>query len=151
MSKPVHTRVAEKIATLFDDEERGYLWLTITQGAQQEKVASQAQSLFDPTLFAESLKLAQEDPEALRQVYEKTAAEVAPETLQAIEKQAEYDVTQLVSANQQFQKQAFIQGVYQYEGFKYAAAHDQAQQASTQTAQTLAEKAPNLARAAGVA
>ena len=119
MSKPVHVRVAEKIATLFDDEERGYLWMSLTQ---EKQAAQQEQGpAFDQAVFNDSLKLANEDPAMLADIYEKTASQLSPEMVQAIEKQAAHDVAVLRQQQEEFHKTAFLQGVYQYEGFKAAA------------------------------
>ena len=148
MSKPVDERVAEKIATLFDDEERGYIYLSLVQG--QEKVAEQSEPLFDPEICFEAQKLATEDPGALAEIYEKTCNDLSPEMVQAVEKQAAMDVQALVEQDAAFKKNAFMQGIYQYEGFKYAAANDQTVKEASRTAQTLSEKAPRLARAAGI-
>lgn len=148
MNKPVHERVAEKIATLFDDEERGYLWLSINQGMSKE--AQDAAPLFDQAVFNDSYKLADENPQALAEVYEKVCSEMSPEEVQHIEKQAAQDYMVLKAQQEEFEKTAFLQGVYQYQGFKYAAAQDQTQHETSTQRDTLAQQAPALARAAGL-
>lgn len=150
MSKPVHVRVAEKIATLFDDEERGYLWVTMNQAQEKQAAAQDQGPAFDQAVFNDSLKLAHEDPAALADIYEKTAAQLPPDVVQAIEKQAAHDVAVLQQQQEEFRKTAFLQGVYQYEGFKAAAAQDQANQGQTKVASRVAKKAPALAAAAGI-
>lgn len=151
MSKPVHVRVAEKIASAyFDDEERGYLFLELTKGQTKEAAAVTEGLVYDPAIVNDCVKLAQEDPATLYQIYQEHAAQLAPERLAAIEKQAKHDIEVLKAQDEQAQKVAFMQGVYQYLGFKHAAAQDQANAAQTKTASSVAERAPALAAAAGI-
>lgn len=150
-NKPVHVRVMEKIASnLFDDEERGYLWLSFVDG--QEKQASAQEPVFDEAVFNDAYKMAHEDPEKLAAIYEDVCNVLSPEQVQAIEKQAAADVQAHVDAEDNFKKTAFLQGIYQYQGFKTAAAVDQAQGAGQEKVaqrRNLAQEYPALARAVG--
>ena len=152
--KPVHVRVMEKIASdLFDDEERGYLWLSFVEGAQQKEAAAQpAEPLFDQEVFNDAYRMAHNDQEKLATIYEDVCGVLTPEQVEAIEKQAAADVQAHITAEDNFKKHAFLQGVYQYEGFKAAAAADQSQIAEQEKVardQTLAENYPALAQAVG--
>lgn len=151
--KPVHQRVAEKIATQFDDEERGYLWVSLTQNKKQASAnppapaADAPQSLYDEALFNDSSKLAHEDPAMLANVYEQTINQLGAEKTASIEARARADAGLVVRQREDFRKAAFLQGIYQYQGFKFAAAQEQQTDAQTKVASRLAQKAPAIARA----
>ena len=149
MSKSVEKSVMEKLASdLFTDEERGYLWEALHEGGSSKEASELEPALeLDPKILKEALSLS---PEALTVLIEKVASEMSPEYADAIVKRAEDDVGDYITKRAETNEAWEQVGRAMFSGFNKAAQEELEETKVASVADEVSERAPTLARAAGI-